>query len=379
MKYRNSTNNQRSIVVFVAAVLLCGNLLLAYEDIEFSGGVTAEIDYTVDGSVWIYDAKVTLVEPAHILGFVLTDCEAVLDIYGGKIDYLLMITGTDLSLPEGIVTVYGTDFAVDGVPVDPDTGELFLMGQTLSGVYENGTPFAFPIDCVLIGSSNFIYYQTVKLGWVTPEPDIELSESNYHFGQTDIETSQSGVVSVLNLGTAPLTIESLQLEQSQQAQFAFTPWQTLPAIVEPNSFIDLEIQFGPVAEGIDTAVLSISSNDPNDPVVDVVLTGEGVSAELSNEELIMNVLDVYESALEDGSIQGVGNGNSADNKTETFGKMLLIVDELIAAGLYDSAMEALRVIEAKCDGQKSPKDFIQGEAAVELNAMVNELIESLSQ
>ncbi|MCD6175138.1 MAG: choice-of-anchor D domain-containing protein [Planctomycetes bacterium] len=352
--------------------------LVVYGDIEFSGGVTAEIDYVVDGSLWVYDANVTLYEPAHILGFVGTASGAVLDVYGGQIDYMLLISTSDLTLPEGIVTVYGTDFAVEGVPVDSNTTEIFLQGQTLSGVYENGTPFAFPVDCVIAGGGGFLYYQTVKLGWVVSEPDIELSQDEYNFEQVDIGSTQTGVVSVFNLGNASLTIQTLELEQSQQAQFTLTAFQ-VPVTLEPNSFIDLEILFSPVTDGVDTAVLSITSNDPNDPVVDILLTGESISVVLLPEEQIAQILDAYDSAVQEDLIQGIGNKKSATQKIVVFEKILNLADELIAAGYNDYALEVLLMIEKKCDGLKSPKDFIKGDGAAELNALINELIQTLQE
>jgi hypothetical protein len=364
--------------VVIVFAFFCTSLA-AHGDIEFSGGITAEIDYLVEGSVWVYDANVALYEPAHILGFVGTDSESVLDVYGGQIDYMLIISTSDLSLPEGEVTVYGTDFAVDGIPVDPNTTELFLQGQVLSGVYESGTPFAFPVDCVIVGGGDFIYYQTVKLGWVVSEPDIEVSQTEYNWGKIDVGSVQVDVVPVFNLGNASLTIESLQLEQAQQSQFTLAPLQALPVTLEPNSVIDLEVSFSPVIEGIDTAVLSILSNDPNEPVIDVLLTGEGVSVVLSPEEQLTQILDVYDLAAEDGSIQGVGNAKSAKNKVKVFGKILSVADELLLAGYDEYALETLLMIEKKCDGQKTPKDFIEGPAAEELNTLINKLIDTLQQ
>jgi hypothetical protein len=318
-------------------------------------------------------------EPAHIQGAVVTSSESVLDVYGGQIDYMLIISTSDLSLPEGVVTVYGTDFAMDGIPVDPNISELFLQGQTLSGVYESGTPFAFPVDCVIVGGGGFIYYQTVKLGWVVSEPDIDVSQTEYNLGTIDVGSMQTVAVPVFNLGNASLTIESLQLEQDQQTQFTLAPLQALPVTLEPNSVIDLEVSFSPVIEGIDTAVLSILSNDPNDPVIDVVLTGEGMSVVLSSEDQITQILDVFDGAVEEGSIQGVGNEKSAKNKVEVFGKILSLADELLLAGYDEYALETLLMIEKKCDGQKAPKDFIEGPAAEELNALINELIDILQQ
>ena len=317
--------------------------------------------------------------PPTLQGAVVTGSESVLDVYGGQIDSMLIITTSDLSLPEGEVTVYGTDFAVDGIAVDPNTTELFLQGEALSGVYESGTPFAFPVDCVIVGGRDFIYYQTVRLGWVVSEPDIEVSQTEYNLGIIDVGSMQTVAVPVFNLGNASLAIQSLQLEQGQQTQFTLAPLQALPVTLEPNSVIDLEVSFSPVIEGIDTAVLSILSNDPNDPVIDVLLTGEGMSVVLSSEDQITQILDVFDGAAEEGSIQGVGNEKSAKNKVEVFGKILSLADELLLAGYDEYALETLLMIEKKCDGQKAPKDFIEGPAAEELNTLINELIDILQQ
>ena len=378
MRSHSILAGQATKIAVIIFVFFCSSLV-AHGDIEFSGGITAEIDYLVEGHVWVYDANVALYEPAHIQGAVVTSSEAVLDVYGGQIDYMLIITTSDITLPEGIVTVYGTDFAVDGIPVDPNTTELFLQGEALSGVYESGTPFAFPVDCVLIGGGSFLYYQTVRLGWVVsePEPDIEVSQTEYNLGTIDVGSMQVDVVPVFNLGDAPLVIESLQLEQEEQVQFTLAPLKGLP-VIEPNSFIDLEIQFSPVVDGVDTAVLTINSNDPNDPVIDVVLTGEGISVILSPEEQMVQILDAYGLAVDEGTIRGVGNKQSAKNKVKVFGKMLTITERLISAGYNDFALEVLQMIEKKCDGRRKPKDFIEGPAAEELNTLINELIDTLT-
>ena len=265
------------LILFVFTVLLFIGPDTSYGDIEFAGGITARIDYTVDGSVWIYDANVMMVEPAHILGFVVTGSGAVLDIYGGQIDYMMLISTSDDTLPEGQVTVYGTDFAVDGVPVPPGTPELFMQYQTLSGVYEDGTPFSYIVDCVIEGNANYVYYQTVKLGWVVSEPDIQISQNDYDFGGTDIGTTQNGVLTVYNLGNEALTIQSLEILQDQDIQFTFTPFEVMPLTLAPNTALDIEIAYKPVREGPAQAMFRVLSNDPDQPVLQVALSGTGLS------------------------------------------------------------------------------------------------------
>lgn len=377
MKTYKATTTQKQIATLLIAVLLCIGPGMAYGDIEFAGGATAQIDYTVNGSVWIYDANVIMVEPAHILGFVITASGAVLDVYGGQIDYMLLISTSDDTLPEGQVTVYGTDFAVDGVPVAPGTTELFLQNQTLSGVYEDGTPFNYVVDCAISGNATYIYYQTVKLGWVVSEPDIEVSQYDYDFGQTNIGTTQYGTLTVYNLGNQALTLQFLEIQQDQDVQFGFTPLQVIPLTLAPNTALDIEIFYTPALEGLAQAALQIISDDPDLPIIQVALTGAGVSVVLSPAEHMTHLLDAFDLAVQQGSIKGVGNKQSAANKLDAFKKMLILADELVAGGYDDYALETLQMIEAKCGGQKSPADFIQGGAAAELNAQINELIESL--
>ena len=379
MKTNKMTTSQKLFFTFAAAVLLGNSPLWAYGDIEFAGGVSAQIDYTVDGSVWIYDANVVMVEPAHIQGFVVTASGAVLDIYGGQIDYMLLISTDDLSLPEGQVTVYGTDFSVDGAPVDPETTELFLQSQVLSGVYEDGTPFSFPVDCAITGGGSFAYYQTVKLGWLVSKPQIVLSQNDYDFGQTDIGTIQYGTLTVYNLGNEALTIQSLEIQQGQDAQFGYTPLQVMPLTLAPNTALDIEIFYAPAVEGLGQANLQIISDDPDQVLVQIALSGTGISVALSNEQQIAQLLDTFNWAIQEDLIQGIGNKQSAKNKLKAFRKMLIAADELLAAGYNDYALKTLKIIEAKCDGQKSPQDFIEGDATADLNALINDLIDTLQQ
>lgn len=357
-------------------LMFCSNLSFA-QDLYFDSGDSAVIDYTVTGSVIIEDANILMIEPAYIQGFVITGSGAMLDIYGGQIDYMLLVSTSENGMPEGQVTVYGTDFAVDGVPVEPGTTELFLQNQVLSGVYDTGTPFSFYVDCAIWGNNGGVYYQTVKLGWAQGEPDIELSHVDYDFGEVKVTYEQPGEVIIVNLGNESLTVSEIALEQDDNLQFDVEQLMVLPFTLGPDESMTLGVFFAPVVEGPSQAVLSVSSDDPDEPVVEVTFVGEGIPLPAAEQSAL--ILDLYDLAADEGTIAGVGNKKSADNKLKTFGQMLLTADELILAGYNEYALEALMMIEAKCDGRKSPKDFIAGQDAEELNAMINKLIETLQQ
>lgn len=375
---KSNTLSYRVVFKATLSVLVLYSNFAIAEDIFLSDGASEQIDYTVNGSVVIEDANLIMIEPAHILGAVVSGSGAVVDIYGGQIDIMLLIsTSAGSDLPDGQVTVYGTDFAVDGIPVDPTTTELYIPYQTLSGTYYNGTPFSFLVDCYLVGSSRGYYFQKVKLGWIQHQPDIELSETDYDFGHINIGDEQRGQITIYNEGETSLTINDVKLEQEGNLQFDFKQLDVLPVSLDPDEWLALDIFFKPAIEGLSEATLSISSDDPNDPVVSVQLIGIGMP--LTPEEQIDSILDFYQQSLEEGTIWGIGDNRSANNKVSTFEKMLLVAQKLIISQYDDLALEALSTIEKKCDGQSQPKDFIEGDEAAALNAAINELISSLKQ
>ncbi|MCE5185129.1 MAG: choice-of-anchor D domain-containing protein [Planctomycetaceae bacterium] len=364
-------------VFLVAAVsyLLCG--VTYCEDLYLNDGLSYQINSFVDGSLWVENASVALYAPAHITGFAVTGSGAVLDIFGGQIDYMLLVSTSDNRLPDGLVTIYGTDFTVDGVPVAPDTAELFLSNQTVSGFYEDGTPFSIVVDCAISGNASYLHYQTLKLGWTVAAPQVVASHTQYDFQQVDIGATGWGVVTISNTGSANLSVQSLSIAQNEPVQSGFTPLQVMPLTLEPGTSVDIEVYFAPAIEGCSEAMLTIESSDPDHSNLCVRLTGSGVLTALTPGQQGQAIAEFLQQAIDAGTIQGDGNGKSAANKTATFAKMIAAARQLIDAGYDDYALEAFKDIEKKCDGKKAPADFVKGPDAAALHAMVADVISQL--
>lgn len=372
------TQNMIKRIALVAILLTCCGVVAADE--YYAGGVTVDIDRDVLGYLWVEDATINMYENAHIVndaffGDIYATSGSVINIYGGQIDGYLFVTTSENGIPEAQVTVFGSDFLVDGATVDPAATELFLQGQELSGVYASGTPFAYRVDCAVMAD----FYLTVKLGWLQSEANIEVSPAEVDFGQVDIGTTQSGVVTVYNSGNANLTLQSLTVLQGDPAEFGFVPLQQLPVTIEPETSIDIEVLYTPELEGVAEAVLQIASDDSDQSVVEVALFGEGLLVSLTPAEQIDLILEYYQAALEDGSIEGIGWGRYADNNARFFGKTLVMVERLIDAGYDRHALTALKIAEQQCDGDRRPCDFIQGDGVALLNEMINELIDTIDE
>ncbi len=368
------TRNINHKIALAAIILTCCGIVLADE--YYAGGVTVDIGDDVLGYLWVEDATVNLIDNAHIVddlffGDIYATSGSVINIYRAQIDGYLYITTSGNGMPESQVTVFGTDFAVDGVPVDPEATELFLQGQELSGVYADGTPFTYMVDCAVTAD----FYLTVKLGWLESAAKIELDKTEIDFGQVDLDSMHSAIVTIANTGNANLTLQSVSILRDENVQFSFVPLQQMPITIEPETVIEIEVVFSPIAEGIAEAVLQIASDDPNRALIDIDLVGEGMLTVLTAEEQIDLILEYYTMSLEDGSIAGVGNRRASRNKALLIGKKLILADRLIRAGRDKQALRILKVTKKLC----SHKKMLTGEGVPGLNEMLDELIGTLRE
>ena len=95
-------------------------------------------------------------------------------------------------------------------------------------------------------------------------------------------------------------------------------------------------------------------------------------------ELPINlILEFFDQSVTDGTLTGYGNGNSANNRLDSFRNQLQMASDLIEIGDIDGACVHLKVASEKCDGHFPPPDFVVGEAATTLYNMILELMAEL--
>ena len=109
------------------------------------------------------------------------------------------------------------------------------------------------------------------------------------------------------------------------------------------------------------------------------ITGELVDIYMPTllEEQINQILYFVDDSIEDGALTGDGPGKSADNRLNALTNMLEEAQSLIEAEMYEEALEQLESIYKHVDGESPPKDFVKGEAAAGLAAMIQDLVESI--
>jgi hypothetical protein len=207
-----------------------------------------------------------------------------------------------------------------------------------------------------------------------PEPDIDVSPLSHDFGDVEIGTSSTVVITISNLGNGDLNVSGIALE----TDFAITSVPPASIVVEPNETKDVEITYTPSALGYNSAVLKITSDDPDEPVVEVALGAVGIEIPLPPLEQIANILAFFDESVEQGTLQGCGVWPCmAKMRLKAFRHMIKATSDLIDGEWYGLACLQLKRILLRCDDEPWPPDFVQGEAVPQLVSMVQELRDSL--
>ncbi len=114
-------------------------------------------------------------------------------------------------------------------------------------------------------------------GTEAPAPDIAVSPGELHFGKVMLgKTSSAQNVKVENLGDAPLAIHAVA---ASNPQFHLANPPPLPLSLGKGASALLEVFFRPEVEAVHNALLSIQSDDADEPRVTVSLVGEGIPPE----------------------------------------------------------------------------------------------------
>ena len=107
-------------------------------------------------------------------------------------------------------------------------------------------------------------------------PDIEPNPTTVSFGSLSVTegSSSSQTITIGNVGTADLHIYSIELED-EDAPFEIGAVGSV--LVVPDGETTLAVTYKPVTSADDTTFLLISSDDPDEPVAEVELIGQGIA------------------------------------------------------------------------------------------------------
>jgi hypothetical protein len=104
-------------------------------------------------------------------------------------------------------------------------------------------------------------------------PSIEVPATGHNFGEVRVGAHTRWFMTVKNIGNEALIIQSIV---SNEPAFYVEPGLIFPVSLNPLEEFNFGIWFNPEAGESYSGVLDLSSNDPNNPVVNIDLSGEGI-------------------------------------------------------------------------------------------------------
>jgi len=197
------------------------------------------------------------------------------------------------------------------------------------------------------------------------------------FGQVDAFTSQDAIVTISNGGGTNLEVTSVAITAGA-ASFSITnfdPSVVPPFTLMPGEDVFVTITFFPTADGVHNGTLTVDSDDPDNPIVEVSLIGNGLVGAV--EDQATNLETAIDDAIALGTLVGSGSGNSSGGRLGAFANMIEAAGDLIEAGLIDEACGQLRSALRRVDGDPRPPDFVTGEEAALIAAEIEFLLQSL--
>ncbi len=172
-----------------------------------------------------------------------------------------------ISLPLNDFFDDGTFFGGNGIldPISVDNGGNGRLINVIFGLISNtGADITFRTDLWCFSKG--------PLG--VTDPEIGVSPNPYNYGLLIPGSSAQQEFEVANLGGAPLEVSSVSITGADAGDFTIVSGGD-PFTVGIGESANILVGFSPSSIGAKSAVLQIASNDPNQAVLDVLLSGEG--------------------------------------------------------------------------------------------------------
>lgn len=165
-----------------------------------------------------------------------------------------------------IGTLTGGNTCTINIKFNPDAEGL----QSAYLIIESDDPDESGITIVLSGNG------VVVSPGIEP-PDIDVSPSSIDFGNVLIGSSATQTVIISNRGREALTINNISISaEGGYAALSFSQSNDCPQNIIPGSGCNINVLFSPITGGSLSATLIISSNDPDESVLNIPLSGYGI-------------------------------------------------------------------------------------------------------
>ncbi len=126
------------------------------------------------------------------------------------------------------------------------------------------------------GGADHCYVENVSVTGTTSSggeaPSISVSEQA-NFGNQLLNSQTQQQITIANLGAQPLTVNSAEVSG---IDYLLVQNECDSTSLNQNASCDVTVQFEPTTSGLKTGTLTLDSNDPQSPTIQVTLSGYGV-------------------------------------------------------------------------------------------------------
>ena len=152
----------------------------------------------------------------------------------------------------------------DGVDYDYFGFSVAISASSIiSGAYLDDTALG-------VNAGSAYVFETVSS---VEGPDVSLAPTAVDFGDVAVGVSAEQLVTVSNLGTTELTLFDIYVEGG----IDFSQVNNCPVSLLPLEACQIAVTFTPSADGVFSDTLTVLSDDPNQPVASVSLSGTGTT------------------------------------------------------------------------------------------------------
>ncbi len=132
--------------------------------------------------------------------------------------------------------------------------------------------YSSDVDWAVIG----VEIQPGQTGPPPPRPDIAVSPGSHDFGDVELGLNSAQSFEVRNTGTAGLTVSATSLIGAHASDFQFLSGQGA-FILPVGGTRNIQVRFTPGGAGVRNATLQITSDDLDEGLLGLTLTGRGVA------------------------------------------------------------------------------------------------------
>lgn len=177
----------------------------------------------------------------------------------------------------------------------------------LTGVtYDDGSTISYTYDT---------RGNRLQLTRTIPGPDIMVAPTTHDFGDIDVGGSSTSLtVTISNNGTTDLAVSNIGLTGANAAGFGVVPGTcaSLSPTIGAASNCTVMVSFSPSSIGVKSAALNIVSNDADTPNLNVALSGQGVSPNISVIPTSLGFGSIDIGSVSSSQFITVSNSGSAD-------------------------------------------------------------------